>query len=63
MKDFEDGGAGDRRQEIVFIGVLSETARAEVEKKLDRALLTEEEYGEYCRSMTNHLPPAHHNIM
>jgi len=49
MKDFEDGGAGDRRQEIVFIGVLSETARAEVEKKLDRALLTEEEYGEYCR--------------
>ena len=49
MKDFEDGGAGDRRQEIVLIGVLSETARAEVEKKLDRALLTEEEYGEYCR--------------
>ena len=44
MKDFQEP-YGDRRQEIVFIGIGMD--REFIEKALDEALLTDEEFADY----------------
>jgi hypothetical protein len=49
--DFGGGAGGDRRQEIVFIGVSLDAAhRAELVTALDAAMLTDDEMERYARA-------------
>jgi hypothetical protein len=52
---------GDRRQEIVFIGVSMDEEK--ISAQLDGALLTEEEMGKYVQRWSSHADPVHPEAM
>eukprot|EP00210_Caulerpa_lentillifera_P007760 g7405.t1 len=57
-EDFDsEGNAGDRRQEIVFIG--SEMNQEEIIKQLDSALLTDQEMEQYFKNWAQYPDPKH----
>eukprot|EP00210_Caulerpa_lentillifera_P007750 g7396.t1 len=60
-EDFEaEGNAGDRRQEIVFIG--SGMDQEEIVKQLDAALLTDQEMEQYFRNWSQYPDPKHPDV-
>ena len=61
LSDFEPGFSyGDRRQEIVFIGIAM--IEADIQALLDTALLTDEEMGKYDQNWAG-LPDPEHPIL
>eukprot|EP00210_Caulerpa_lentillifera_P007788 g7432.t1 len=60
-EDFDpEGNAGDRRQEIVFIG--SEMDQEEIVKQLDAALLTDQELEQYYKNWAQYPDPKHPEV-